>query len=116
MPEQCRHLAGGGDDRDLVAAAPAGAFVEGLQRSGCSDGGQGGLDEHVADLGGAFLADAAGVRGAGARLTDPRVKTEVADQPARVGEAADVADGGQEHGRGDHPNAGDGSGRRPGCR
>src|SRR4051812_34507212 len=40
MPEENRHLARGRDDRDLVAAAGADAFVEAFERSWAADRGQ----------------------------------------------------------------------------
>ena len=48
VPGQGRELAGGGDDRDLGAAAGLDAQVVRLQRAGSLDGRLGGLEEHVA--------------------------------------------------------------------
>ena len=87
VPEQHGELARDGDDRDLMAAARAHAFVEGAHRAGGADGDEGGLGEHLTHLGGALLGDPAVTRSAAAGLADLGVKAEVADQLARIVES-----------------------------
>src|SRR5918995_503289 len=65
------------------------------------------LAEHVPRLGGAGLGDVAVTGRSASRLAYPRVEAEVADELARRGEAADVADRGHERGRRLHVDAGD---------
>src|SRR5918997_2542703 len=108
MPEEHGELAGDGNDRDLAAAPNTDALVEGAHRAGGADGNNGGLGEHLTELRGALLGDPTMMRRAGARLADLGVKAEVADQLARIGKPAYVADGGDERRRGHQAHSGDG--------
>ena len=90
-PEQAGELARRGDDRDLVAAAGADPLVEGPDRTRPADRRPARLDQGVAGTHRVPLRDPPASRRARARLADPGVEPEVADQVARALEAADVA-------------------------
>jgi hypothetical protein len=58
-PAQAHQLAGGGDDRDLGAAAGADTLKERPQRARRSRGSERGLDQHPASVSPALLGDPA---------------------------------------------------------
>src|SRR3954447_26206658 len=63
-PEDAAELAGGGGDRDLVAAARADALIEGVQRAWGANCAPTGLDQRVSRGRGALLGDAPVAAGA----------------------------------------------------
>src|SRR5207248_783227 len=107
LPAQDGELAGGGDDRDLHAAAAADAFVESAKRTGDACGGESGLDEHPACVRSPLFGDPSVYGGMAAGLADARVEAEVADELVGGAEASEVADGGDDRERNGGVDAGD---------
>jgi hypothetical protein len=112
MPGEHGQLAGGRDDRGLEAATGLDALVERAERPGRPAGRPGCLNQDAAHLGAAGLADPAVDRGGVPGLADLRIQPDIGDQPVRIGEAAEVADRGNNRDCGDriHP----GNGHQPG--
>jgi len=108
VPAEHDHLAGDGDHRDLDASPLADPSIERSERSRRAGRGEGRFDDHAAGLGAAGLGDPPVDGGAVAGLADPGVQAEIGHEAVGVGEAREVADGGeQRHGDGDI-NAGHG--------
>jgi putative transposase len=112
MPRQHGHLAGGGDDGGLEAAAGLDALEERPQRPGGAAGRPGRLDQHTADLRPTRLADPTVHRCRVPRLTDLRVQPHIGHEPVGIWEATEVPDRGHNRHAGDrvHP----GNGHQPG--
>jgi hypothetical protein len=106
VPGDHGELARDRDGGDVAAAVGGDPLVEGAQGPRCAAGMPGRLDEHVPRLTRALLADPAVPGRLGAGLADARVEAEVADQLPRAGEAADVADRGEQRRGGDEVHAG----------
>lgn len=76
MPEQHGELARDGDERDVMTAASANAFIEGAHWAGSADGQQRGLGQGVTDGAGSGLADPSMVGGLVAGLADGRIQAK----------------------------------------
>jgi hypothetical protein len=81
-PEQDAELAGGRDDRLAMAAAGAGAVIEGVQRSRLQDHAPGRLDLHPARGGRASFADRSAACRRLAGLAHLRIQPELGSQLA----------------------------------
>jgi hypothetical protein len=84
VPGQDGHLAGGGHDGGLEAAAGLDALAKGAQRPGGVAGGPGRPDQHAADLDAADLADPAVHRRGVPGLADLRVQPDIDDELVSV--------------------------------
>ena len=107
MPGDHGELTGDRDDSHLAAAPGGDAPTEGAQRPGATQRRVGGLAERRARRRGALLGDVAGARRRTARLAYAWVEAEVTDQPAGRGEAAHIADYGDERGGAQQADTGD---------
>jgi hypothetical protein len=107
VPGQHGQLAGDRDDRDRVTASAGDPPVEGVEGTRHPSGAEGGLGEEAPNMALAGVADVAGIGRPAARLADDRIKTEIADELVRAGEALDVADDRDQADRGLQPDARD---------
>ncbi len=78
-----------------------------MEPTGHPDRAEGNLDEEAPDATLAGVADVTGVRRPATRRADDRVEPETADELVRLAEAPDVADEGDQDGRGLEPDARD---------
>ena len=108
MPAEHGELACHGDRRDLVATPGSDTQEERAQRSWRLGGSPRRLDQHGACVATTALADAAMLGQTKTRLAHPRIEPDIAHELLRRGEAADVADRGDEACGHDDVDAGDG--------
>ena len=92
MPDDDGQFARDRDGRDVGAASPCDALVEGPQRSGSADRLPRRFDQHGPGMGAALLGDPPVPRPAVAGLMHARVQAEIGDQLVGAGEALDRAD------------------------
>ena len=108
LPDEHHQLASHCADGFVMGLLFAQAQIESLERAGGAHGGVSGFYQQPAGVRASALGDASGAKAVAGALPSQWIQAQVADQPARLAEAASITDGGQPPGSYLQAETGDG--------